>query len=310
MQPGNRKAILAALGANLGLAVAKFVAWIFTGASSMLAESVHSLADSTNQGLLLWGGASAARPPTESHPFGFQRDRYFWSFVVSVVIFALGAVFATYEGVTKLFDPHPLVNPIWAVGVLVFGIGLEGYSFRTAVVEGRLQKKKLGWIDFIRRTKNPELPVILLEDLGALLGLVIALLGIGLATYTGDARFDALGSISIGLLLGAISIVLAIEMRSLLLGEAASEADRQAIRAALGETENLERVIHMRTQHFGPDQLLVAMKAQFAPELDAEGIADAINEAERKIRERVPAATLIFIEPDIYRTLEPDVGAD
>lgn len=310
MKPGNRKAIIAALGANLGLAIAKLVAWTFTGAASMLAESVHSVADTGNQALLLWGGSSAERPATEDHPFGFQRDRYFWSFVVAIVIFALGSVFAIYEGIDKVLHPHDLVSPQWAVGVLLVGILLEGASFRTAVIEARKQKANMGWWAFVRDTKNPELPVVLLEDLGALLGLVIALCGIGVATATGDARFDAAGSIAIGLLLGAIAIVLAREMRSLLLGEAASPADRQAIREALHETPFVERVIHMRTQHMGPEQLLVVTKVQFEPGISAEGIARAIDAAERRIRDKVPVAKLVFIEPDIYRAGERDVGGD
>ena len=310
MQPGNRRAILAALAANLGIAVAKFVGWAMTGAASMLAEAVHSLADSGNQALLLWGGASAERPATEEHPFGFARERYFWAFVVSLVIFSLGSLFAIYEGVSKLLHPHELTSPMVAVAILVAGIGMEGVSFRTAVVEATKQKKQLGWWAFIRRTKSPELPVILLEDLGALLGLVVALVGIGLASLTGDPRFDALGSITIGVLLGVIAALLATEMRSLLIGEAATIEDREAIRQSLSQTPSVERVIHMRTQHFGPDQLLVALKLQFETGLTTEGIADGINDAERRIRERVPAAKLIFIEPDIYRSGEPDVGAD
>ena len=310
MQPGNRRAILAALAANLGIAVAKFVGWAMTGAASMLAEAVHSLADSGNQALLLWGGASAERPATEEHPFGFARERYFWAFVVSLVIFSLGSLFAIYEGVSKLLHPHELTSPMVAVAILVAGIGMEGVSFRTAVVEATKQKKQLGWWAFIRRTKSPELPVILLEDLGALLGLVVALVGIGLASLTGDPRFDALGSITIGALRAVIAAVLAIEMRSLLIGEAATIEDREAIRQSLSQTPSVERVIHMRTQHFGPDQLLVALKLQFETGLTTEGIADGINDAARRIRERVPAAKLIFIEPDIYRSGEPDVGAD
>lgn len=310
MQPGNRRAILAALAANMGIAVAKFVGWAMTGAASMLAEAVHSLADSGNQALLLWGGASAERPATEEHPFGFARERYFWAFVVSLVIFSLGSLFAIYEGVSKLLQPHELTSPMVAVAILVAGIGMEGISFRTAVVEATKQKKQLGWWAFIRRTKSPELPVILLEDLGALLGLVVALMGIGLASLTGDPRFDALGSITIGVLLGVIAALLATEMRSLLIGEAATIEDREAIRQSLSQTPSVERVIHMRTQHFGPDQLLVALKVQFEAGLTTEGIVDGINDAERRIRERVPAAKLVFIEPDIYRSGEADVGAD
>jgi cation diffusion facilitator family transporter len=310
MHDGNRKAVLAALAANSGLAIAKFIVWGFTGAASMLAEAVHSIADTGNQILLLWGAASAERPPTEDHPFGFARDRYFWAFVVALVIFTVGSLFAIYEGISKLLHPHSLSNPSWAVGLLVLGIVVEGLSLRTAVVVSRTQKGTRSWWAFIRDTKSPELPVVLLEDLGALLGLVVALAGVSLAMVTGDARFDAAGSVAIGLLLGLIAIVLAIEMRSLLLGEAASPADRQAIRTAIARTMTIDRVIHMRTQHFGPDQLLVALKVQFAAGLSMEGIADGINQTEARIREVVPAAKLIFIEPDIDRIGTPNVGAD
>jgi cation diffusion facilitator family transporter len=298
---GNRKAILAALGANAGIAVAKFAAWTVTGAASMLAEGVHSVADTCNQALLLWGSAAAKRPPTEDHPFGFARERYFWSFVVALVIFALGSLFAIYEGVQKLLHPHEIENAGIAAVVLLLGVGLEGFSFRTAVIEGRLQKGDQGWWAFIRDTKNPELPVVLLEDFGALLGLTVALVGIGLAQVTGEARFDALGSIVIGGLLGAIAIVLAIEMRSLLIGEAASDRDQAAIREALAETPSVNQIIHMRTQHLGPDQLLVALKLQFDRDLSMEALVVGIDDAEARIRERVPTAKLIFIEPDIYR---------
>lgn len=310
MQPGNRKAILAALVANLGLALAKFAGWATTGAASMLAEAVHSFADSGNQALLLWGAASAQRPETEDHPFGFARERYFWAFVVSLIIFALGSLFSIYQGIHRLLDPQELESPMVAITILAAGIAMEGLSFRTAAIETAKQKKQLGWWAFIRQTKNPELPVILLEDLGALLGLVLALLGIGLTALTGEPRFDAIGSITIGLLLGVIAGVLAIEMRSLLIGEAASPQNRRAIRQSLSEAPSVERVIHMRTQHFGPDQLLVALKVQFRENLSSHGIADGINDAERRIRERVPAATLIFIEPDIYQSGKREVGAD
>ena len=310
MQPGNRRAILAALAANFGIAVAKFIGWAMTGAASLLAEAVHSVADSGNQALLLWGGASAERPATEDHPFGFARERYFWAFVVSLVIFALGSLFATYQGVSRLLQPHEVTSPMVAVAILAAGIVMEGLSFRTAVVEANKQRKQLGWWSFIRQSKSPELPVILLEDLGALLGLTVALVGVGLTSLTGDPRFDALGSITIGVLLGVIAVVLAIEMRSLLIGEAATLEDREAIRQSLSDTPSVERVIHMRTQHFGPDQLLVALKVQFETGLTTEGIADGINEAERRIRARVPAAKLIFIEPDICKSGEADVGAD
>jgi cation diffusion facilitator family transporter len=301
MQDGSRRAIVAALFANLGISIAKLVGWSVTGAASMLAEATHSLADTGNQVLLLWGTAAAKRPPTDEHPFGFARERYFWSFVVALVIFSLGALFAIYEGVDKLRHPHALENPIWAFSILGIAVVLECLSFRTAIIEAQRAKGTLGWWEFIRKTKTPELPVVLLEDLGALCGLLLAIAGVGLAVATGDARYDALGSISIGILLAVIAVVLAIEMKSLLLGEGASRDDRAAIREALLSSDSVAHLIHLRTQHFGPDQLLVAVKADFDAGLSFEQLAAEIDAAEIRIRERVPSAQLIYIEPDVYR---------
>ena len=303
----NRRAIVAALLANFGIFLAKLVGWLFTGAASMLAETVHSLADTGNQALLLWGTAAAARPPNEAHPFGFARERYFWSFVVALVIFSMGAMFALYEGVQKLLHPHAIDSPIWAFAILGVAIALECLSFRTALVGGRLLKGDAGWWEFIRSTKTPELPIVLLEDLGALFGLLLALTGVGLAVVTGDARFDAVGSISIGLLLGVIAIVLAVEMKSLLLGEGATPEDRDGIQSALLASENVLRLIHLRTQHLGPDELLVALKAEFDASLSFGDLAWEIDAAEDRIRQRVPSARLIYIEPDVFR---PAPGAE
>lgn len=301
MDPGNRRAIFAALFANLGLAAAKFVGWTITGASSMLAEGVHSLADSTNQGLLLWGGAAAARAPTPAHPFGYGRERYFWSFVVALVIFTLGGLFALYEGLQKLAHPHPMESPLVAVTILVVGIVLEGFSLRTAIREARADKGQSGWWHYIQRAKQPELPVVLLEDLGALLGLVLALLGIGLASWTGNAAWDAVGTIAIGVLLVAIAVVLAIEMKSLLIGEAASAPVHDDIVAAIEDAAVVRKLIHLKTQHVGPDELLVGAKLELDGELDFPDVTRAIDEIERAVRDRVPMARWIYLEPDRFR---------
>src|SRR5688500_14181361 len=220
---GGTRAIVAALLANAGIAIAKFIGWLITGSSSMLAEAVHSVADTSNQGLLLLGGKRAQRAATPEHPFGYGRDRYFYSFVVALLLFTLGSVFALYEGIHKLESHEPLTSPLVAVGILVVAIGLETYSFRTAIVESRPLKGNGTWWQFIRQSKVPELPVVLLEDLGALVGLVLALLGAGLTVITGDSVFDALGTIAIGVLLGVIAIILIIGMKSLLIGEGAAE---------------------------------------------------------------------------------------
>ena len=300
MKPGNRRAIYAALFANLGIALAKLVGWIITGAASMLAEAVHSFADTTNQGLLLWGNAAAEKAETPSHSFGYGRERYFWAFVVSMVIFSLGSVFAIYEGINKLQHPHALTDPSVAIGILILGILLEGWSFRTAVHEARPHKGSGSWWNFIRKTKSPELPVVLLEDLGALVGLVVALLGVTLAAVTGDSRFDAMGSIGIGILLGVIAIVLAHEMKSLLIGESATAEHEELIRSCAVAHPQVRRVIHLRTQHLAPEEILVGAKLEFETGLDRIALSQAINAIESEIRERLKIEALIYIEPDLF----------
>jgi cation diffusion facilitator family transporter len=301
MHEGSRRAIVAAFLANLGIAATKVLAFLATGAASMLAEAVHSLADTGNQGLLLLGGRLARREATPEHPFGFGRERYFWAFVVALVLFSLGAVFAVAEGVAKLRDPHELSDPAWAIGVLAVAIALETWSLRTAVREANRTRGRQGLVAFVRTTKSPELPVVLLEDVGALVGLVLALAAVSLAAATGDARWDAAGSIAIGVLLGAIAWVLAREMRSLLLGEAASPEVELAIREALVAAPDVEQLIHLRTLHLGPEELLVATKVEFRASLSFAELARSIDAAEARIRARVPEARLIFIEPDVHR---------
>ena len=307
MTQGNTRAIIAALLANLGIAVAKFSAWLATGAASMLAEAVHSVADSANQVLLLWGGRAARRPETSEHPFGFGRERYFWAFVVSVVLFLLGGVFAIAEGVNKLSHPHDVSSPGWAVGVLLVGILLEGLSFRTALRAARAVRGDASWWRFIRRTKSPELPVVLLEDSGAMVGLTLALVGVCLTALTGNPAWDAAGSIAIGSLLCVIALVLSIEMKSLLIGESATKQDVEVLRATLTDHPDVERLIHLRTVHVGPDQVLVGAKLELQADLDFAGVADTINAIEEKVRERVPKAKYIYLEPDVHR---PDRSRD
>ena len=301
MHEGSKRAIVAAFSANLGIAIVKFVGFFLTGAASMLAEAVHSVADTGNQALLLVGAKRANRAPTPEHPFGYGRERYFWSFVVALVIFVLGGAFATYEGVEKLRHPHPIESPLIAIGILFFGAALESWSFRTALVEARKLRGAQSWYAFIRHTKAAELPVILLEDLGALVGLFFALIGVSLAMVTGEPRFDALGSVAIGVLLIVIAFVLASEMRSLLIGEAASASEEASIREALLASATVKRVIHMRTTHLGPEELLLAAKIEFDGTLTFVQVADEIDAAEARVRAVVPSARLIFLEPDIYR---------
>ncbi|WP_436738590.1 cation diffusion facilitator family transporter [Streptomyces sp. BBFR102] len=297
---GGTKAIVAALSANLAIAVAKFVAFLFSGSSSMLAESVHSVADSGNQGLLLIGGKRAKRQATPEHPFGYGRERYIYAFLVSIVLFSVGGMFAIYEGYEKIKHPHEIEHWYWPVGVLLFAIIAEGFSFRTAIKESNTLRGKQSWSQFIRRAKAPELPVVLLEDFGALVGLVLALGGVGLALATGNGVWDGIGTLCIGVLLIVIAIVLAAETKSLLLGESAGLDEVRKIEAALVDGDTVTRVIHMRTLHLGPEELLVAAKVAVQHDDTAAEVAAAINAAEARIREAVPIARAIYLEPDIY----------
>ncbi|WP_190138404.1 cation diffusion facilitator family transporter [Streptomyces longispororuber] len=297
---GGTKAIVAALAANLAIAASKFVAFLFSGSSSMLAESVHSLADSGNQGLLLLGGKKAQREATPQHPFGYGRERYIYAFLVSIVLFSVGGMFALYEGYEKIKDPHEIEHWYWPVGVLVFAIIAESFSFRTAIKESNALRGSLSWKQFIRRAKAPELPVVLLEDLGALVGLVLALGGVGLALATGDGVWDGIGTLCIGVLLILIAIVLAAETKSLLLGEAAGIEEVAKIEKALVDDDTVTRVIHMRTLHLGPEELLVAAKIAVRHDDTAREISASINAAEDRIRAAVPIARVIYLEPDIY----------
>jgi len=304
---GSKRAIIAALLANAGIALAKFVGYVITGSSSMLAEAVHSVADTSNQGLLLWGQRQAGKAPDALHQFGYGRSRYFYSFVVALVLFSLGAAFALYEGYKKIVHPHQLTSPYVAIAILVVAIGLESFSFRTAMVESRPLKGSGSWWRFIRSSRNPELPVVLLEDTGALIGLVLALAGVGLTMATGNPIWDGIGTLCIGALLAVIAVILMVEMHSALIGEGATPQEDHAIRAALEQTDNVERVIHLRTQYLSPDELLVGAKIALAPETDLATVAAAIDAAEVAVRTAVPAATVIYLEPDLDRapTVEP-----
>lgn len=294
--------MVTALGANLGIAVTKFVAYALTGSSSMLAESIHSVADSSNQALLLIGGKRARRDATEEHPFGYGRERYFYSFLVAIVLFSLGGLFALYEAWHKISHPEPITAWQWVpVVVLLIAVVLESFALRTAVQESNEVRGKANWVQFIRRSKSPELPVILLEDAGALLGLVFALIGVSLTLITGNGLWDGLGTAAIGTLLVIIAVVLATEVKSLLIGESATRENVQTIRQAIESVDEVDRLIHMRTMHVGPEELLVAAKVAVDAEDDAGRVARAIDEAEARIRAAVPIATLVYIEPDLFR---------
>ncbi|ROQ39435.1 cation diffusion facilitator family transporter [Frondihabitans sp. PhB188] len=301
------KAIFAALGANLGIALVKLIAWALSGSASMLAEGIHSIADSANQFLLLIGGRQAKKAADEEHPFGHGRERYVYAFVVSIILFSVGGVFSLYEGIEKLQHPHELEVPWLPMIVLVIAIGLEGFSLRTALGEARPHKGTGSWVQFVRRAKAPELPVLLLEDTAALTGLVFAFFGVGLTWVTGNSLFDALGTVLIGALLILVAIVLGIETKSLLVGEGASSTDVAAIRSAITEGAEVESIIHMKTLYLGPDELLVGVKVALSGRMLLADVASSINAVEARIRAAVPVARVIYVEPDVYAA--PDAVA-
>lgn len=302
MQEGSRKAIIAAFFANLGIAVAKLAGFLITRSAGLLAESAHSLADTGNQALLMLGSKRGNRPADSAHPFGYGPERYFWAFVVALVLFSMGGLFALYEGIDKLRHPHAVDNVVVAFVILLIAVGLETYSLRTAVKESnRVRPAGMSWITFIRTSKSPELPVVLLEDVGAELGLGFALIGLILAEVTGNPRWDAVGSIAIGVLLVAIAFILARETKPLLIGESASDADLEMIQSALAGSVHVNSIIHLRTMHLGPDDLLLATKVDFDHSLTVEQLAHAIDQAEIAVRTAVPKTTTIYIEPDIRR---------
>ncbi|MHA7209890.1 cation diffusion facilitator family transporter [Arthrobacter sp. MDT1-65] len=298
---GGNKAIVAALAANLTIAALKFVAFALTRSSSMLAEGIHSVADSGNQVLLLVGGKRAKRQASPEHPFGYGRERYIYAFIVSIVLFSVGGLFALYEAYHKYQDPHPIEGPFWWVplAVLLGAIVAESFSFRTAIKESNHVRGGMGWVRFVRTAKSPELPVILLEDLGALIGLLFALFGVSMTLLTDNGLWDAAGTAMIGLLLVAIAAILAVETKSLLLGESATAADVARIEAAISG-DGSTRIIHLKTLHLGPDELLVAAKISVGSRDSGARIAEDINGAEQRVRAAVPIATAIYLEPDLF----------
>jgi cation diffusion facilitator family transporter len=298
---GSRKAIIAAFFANLGIAIAKFIGFIITGSAGLLAEAGHSVADTGNQALLMFGGKRGKRPADRAHPFGYGPERYFWSFVVALVLFSMGGLFALYEGIQKLFHPHEIESAVVAYVILGLSIALETFSLRTAVKEANHIRHGRSWWQFIRTAKAPELPVVLLEDVGAETGLFFALMGLTMAEITGDARWDAVGSIAIGVLLVVIAIILAVEMKGLLIGEAASDENLDAINSSIETAPKVNGLIHLRTMHLGPDQLLVAAKIDYDHSLSVPELAQAIDDTEAALRAAVPMPMTVYIEPDIRR---------
>ena len=301
------KAVIAALAANLGIAIAKFAAFFITGSASMLAEAIHSVADTGNEVLLLIGGGRSRRARTAEHPFGFGRERYFYGFVVAVMLFTIGAAFSLYDGIHKIISPGQLDSPLVAYVVLALSAVLEGFSLRTGIRESNLVRGERNWRQFIHLTKIPELPVVLLEDTAALLGLFFAFLGILLSQLTGHDQWDGVGSVCIGLLLACAAFIVGYETKSLLIGESASEEVTARIVVAVESGPEQYRLIHLRTSHIGPESLLVAGKIGVAAELTAANLAAGIDATEQRIREAVPIAETIYLEPDIYRPGQEDL---
>jgi cation diffusion facilitator family transporter len=298
--------VLAALAANIGIAVIKLVAFLITGSASLLAEFVHSLADCSDQVLLLVGRKRADRAETEEHPFGFGRERYLYGFLVSVVLFAVGGAYSIYDGIHKIFSPEPLTTPWIAFGVLAISAVLEASSLRVSVKESSKLRRGRSWFTFIRRVKEPDLIVTLLEDTAALLGLLFAFLGVLLSVLTGDEAWDGGGSVAIGVLLAGVAVVVGRETQSLLIGEAASDEAEKTIVEALQDGPEVVRVIHMRTVHLSPDSLLVAAKIAIRAGDTGETIVRGIDAAESRVRKALPIAHVIYLEPDVYSESKSD----
>ena len=267
---------------------------------------MHSLADCSDQVLLLVGRNRAARAETEEHPFGFGRVRYLYGFLVSVVLFAVGGAYSIYDGIHKIIKPEPLTTAWVAFGVLGLSFILEASSLRVSVKESSKLRRGRSWFTFIRKIKEPDLIVTLLEDAAALLGLLFAFIGVGLAELTGNGAWDGAGSVAIGVLLAGVALVVARETQSLLIGEAASDEAERTIVQALEDGPELERVIHLRTVHLGPDSLLVAAKVAIHPGDTAEAIVRGIDAAESRVREAMPIAHVIYLEPDVYHESRAD----
>ena len=294
---GGTRTIVTALIANFTISIAKFFGFVITSSSAMLAEAVHSLADTSNQALLLLGKKRSKKSPSAERPFGFGRERFFWAFVVSIVLFSLGSMYAGYEGIEKIRHPHEIESLWWALAILLFAMVMEAYAFQTAVKESRLYKGDHSWKSFIRRSRIPELPVVLLEDFGALMGLVFAFVCVLIADVTGNAVWDGIGTLSIGILLGLIAIILAIETKSLLIGEGALPEQSMRIENAIISSPEVSSLIDMRTEYLGPETLLVAAKIEFSGETSPSDISADVDTIENRIREVEPLAKIIYLEP-------------
>ncbi|MBP0615369.1 cation diffusion facilitator family transporter [Jiella mangrovi] len=294
---GSKGAIIAAAGANLAIAVTKFVAALFTGSSSMMAEGFHSVIDTANQGFLLIGLAKSKKPPDEKHPFGYGAEVYFWSFLVAIFLFALGAGFSTYEGVMGLISGESeLTSPLVALGVLFLAFCFEGYSWSVAFKEFQHRRRGEGFLRDFRNMKDPSIFVVLFEDTAACIGIVIAAIGVGLSWATGIHIFDAIGSILIGILLGVTAILLAIEVKGLIIGEAAGPEVDRFVRDHLGSKSEIAAINEMRTLHLGPSDVLLTLSVDFKDDVVSQRIESIVTETERKVRDEFPIVRKVYVE--------------
>lgn len=297
---GNKKVVIAALLGNLGIAAAKFVAAFLSGSAAMLAEGVHSVADTGNQALLLLGISLSKRPASRRHPFGRSSELYFWPFIVAVMLFTIGAVASFYEGMHRLFSDEPASHDgvVWAYGVLFVSIVLEALSFRVAYREFKQTARGRSILRVIRDTRDPLVVTVLAEDSAALIGLTLALIGVTATHLTGNPLWDAVATLSIGVVLAAVACVLSYETHSLLIGESAPSEDEASVRAIVSATPHIRGIGEVLTMHIGPQDVILALKVAFDPDLSVQVVEEKINELERSIRATLPQMTKIFIEPD------------
>ncbi len=297
---GSTGVVLVALGCNLAIATSKFVAYAWTGSSAMLSEAIHSLVDTSNQALLLHGLKRSRRPADEAHPFGHAKELYFWSFIVAILLFSLGAGVALYEGAEKLHDPHPIQNAHINYIVLLVAIALEGFSTWKAVSEFNSRRGSVGIVSALRSSKDPALFAIVLEDVAALAGLLCALVGVFVADRFGIAEADGVASIAIGLILGFVAAFMSIEIRSLIIGEAASPDVRigldTIIRKETGAGRPIKAINEIRTMHLGPEDVLVAASVDFHDGETSKSVEETTARLEREIRARFPEVRRLFIE--------------
>ncbi len=290
-----------ALAANLAIALCKLAVYFLTRSSSMLSETIHSAADTGNQILILVGLKRSRKPEDPSHPFGYSKEKFFWSFLVAIQLFALGGLYSITEGIKKIAHPHPVERPILAVGLLLFSMAAEGFSFAKARKAVLREKGRMSVLKFLRRTAKTELMVVYLEDLAALVGLSFALLAVLLSVFTGNSVFDGAGSLAIGFLLVWVAFFLGREMHSLIVGEAAPGEVMEFARRTFEAQPGVERVIYLKSMILGDNHILLAGKLGFSPQTSMETVSRAVDRAEQQIRSRYPEVKKIFMEADVLK---------